>query len=465
MRPPSLSLSRRVFLLLLLAAGVSLAPGVTPWTKLEASEPPTLNAAVRGEVLERLAELIEERYVYPDKAAEIAGKLRAAAAADRWREHQDARSFAGALSQELRQYDGHFGVSWRPPEFWQGRTQEATPEEQKANQARRLRGAQRRNFGFYATQRLDGNIGYLDLRGFMPVEVAAEVATAAMGTLANSAAVIIDLRRNGGGDPAMVQLLCSYFFAADSPVHLNSLYWREGEVTNQFWTLPYVPGKRLPEVPLYILTSRRTASAAEEFSYNMQTRERATLVGETTAGGANPGGFLEAVQGFGIFVSTGAAVNPVTGTNWEGTGVEPDVPVPAEQALLHAQILAAEQLAVSAREEDEEVYAGVLERVAAALRAELEPIAVAAADLEQLVGTYGNRRVWLEGDTLYLRYRERSTYQLLPLGDDKFHQIGTEGFVLTFERATGGRDTKLIETHPGGRREVAVRATSAAAEG
>ncbi len=463
MRPYSLTSNRRVVLFLLLVAGISLAPGATPWTRSEASEPPALSAALRGEVLERLAELIEERYVYPDKAAEIAGELRAAATTDRWHEHQDVRSFSGALSQELRQYDGHFGVSWRPPEYWQGRTQEATPEEQKANQARRLRSAQRRNFGFYAIQRLDGNIGYLDLRGFLPVEVAAEVATAAMGTLANSAAVIIDLRRNGGGDPAMVQLLCSYFFAADSPVHLNSLYWREGEVTNQFWTLPYVPGKRLPEVPLYVLTSRRTASAAEEFSYNMQTRERATLIGETTAGGANPGGFLEAVQGFGIFVSTGAAVNPVTGTNWEGTGVEPDIAVPAEQALLRAHLLAAEQLAANVREE-EEVYAGVLDRVAAALRAELEPVVIAAAELEQLVGTYGKRRVWLEGDTLYLRFRERSTYQLLPLAEDRFHQIGSEGFVLIFERATDGRGTKLIETHPGGMREVAIRETSLAAE-
>ena len=136
----------------------------------------------------------------------------------------------------------------------------------------------------------------------------------------------------------MVQYLCSYFF--DERVHLNSLYWRQGDRTQEFWTLDEVGGKKLPDVPLFVLTSSRTFSGAEEFSYNMQTRKRATLVGETTGGGANPGGGFSINPDLTVFIPTGAAVNPVTGTNWEGVGVIPEVKTSADDALDKALELA-----------------------------------------------------------------------------------------------------------------------------
>ena len=136
----------------------------------------------------------------------------------------------------------------------------------------------------------------------------------------------------------MVQYLCSYFF--DERVHLNSLYWRRGDRTEEYWTLEEVGGKKLPDVPLFVLTSSRTFSGAEEFSYNMQTRKRATLVGETTGGGANPGGGFPINADLTVFIPTGAAVNPVTGTNWEGVGVVPEVKTTAEEALDQAMVLA-----------------------------------------------------------------------------------------------------------------------------
>jgi C-terminal processing protease CtpA/Prc len=197
------------------------------------------------------------------------------------------------------------------------------------------------NFGFEKVERLDGNIGYLDLRGFFDAEAAGETAAAAMNFLGNTDALIIDLRQNGGGSPAMVSLLCSYLFAGERK-HLNDLAWRgpEGERVEQWWTLPHVAGKRYSDKDVYILTSKRTFSAAEEFTYNLKALKRATVVGEVTGGGAHPGGGQPINDHFAIWVPQGRAINPITKTNWEGTGVKPDTEVPANQALTTAHLAA-----------------------------------------------------------------------------------------------------------------------------
>jgi C-terminal processing protease CtpA/Prc len=128
----------------------------------------------------------------------------------------------------------------------------------------------------------------------------------------------------------MVALISSYIFG-DERVHLNSLYWREQDVTEQYWTLPYVPGKRFGNKPIYVLTSRETFSGGEEFAYNLKARQRAILVGETTGGGAHPGSSYRLHPHFEVFIPNGRAINPITGTNWEGSGVTPDIPIPQEQ--------------------------------------------------------------------------------------------------------------------------------------
>ena len=163
-----------------------------------------------------------------------------------------------------------------------------------------------------------------------------------MNFLGNTDAIIFDLRDNGGGVSRMVALISTYLFS--EPTHLNDVYNPREDSTTQYWTLPYVPGKRLVGKPVFVLTSKRTFSGAEEFAYNLKNLKRATIVGETTGGGAHLVSGHRLDDHFMIGVPVAKAVNPISKTNWEGSGVEPDVKVPAEKALDVAEKMAAEKI-------------------------------------------------------------------------------------------------------------------------
>jgi C-terminal processing protease CtpA/Prc len=182
-----------------------------------------------------------------------------------------------------------------------------------------------------------------------------------MAFLQYTDALIFDLRENGGGDPAMVAMALSYLVPPHTEI--NRFHQRGGAVDEQIWSLPYVPGGRWStDKPVYVLTSDRTASGAEEFAYDIQQMKRGTIVGAVTWGGANPGGMLPIDQHFAIFVPTGAAVNPISKTNWEGIGVRPDVPAEPAAALEVAHRLALERLAAAATGERAEEYQRLLRR-------------------------------------------------------------------------------------------------------
>lgn len=216
------------------------------------------------------------------------------------------------------------------------------PVTKDADDARYRKNMASANCGFEKAEHLSGNIGYLKVTQFAEPRECGDVAVAAMGFVANSDALIFDLRENGGGAPRMIELLSTYLF--EKTTHLNDFYQRKENETNQLWTLPYVPGKRLADKPVYVLVSKNTFSAGEEFGYNLKARKRATLVGETTAGGAHPVGPHRIDAHFTVLVPFARAINPVTKTNWEGVGVEPDVKVPAADALDTALKLARTKL-------------------------------------------------------------------------------------------------------------------------
>ena len=279
-------------------------------------------------IVNKIVKLVNQHYVFPDVAKKCGEHIEEKFEVGEFEDINNLNQFAKKLTGELQSisHDKHMRVRVRLTEFV--KQENENPTASRKLMETRFR---RSNFGFQKLEILDGNIGYLDYRGFMPKHLGEQTAVGAMKFLANSDAIIFDLRKNGGGDPAMVQLICSYFF--DEKIHLNSLYWRKGDRTQEFWTLDEIDGKRMPEVPLFILTSNRTFSGAEEFCYNMQTRKRATLIGEITGGGANPGGTFNISDHFTIFIPTGRAINPVTGTNWEGVGVKPEIEIDAEEAL------------------------------------------------------------------------------------------------------------------------------------
>jgi C-terminal processing protease CtpA/Prc len=198
------------------------------------------------------------------------------------------------------------------------------------------------NCAFDKVEILPGNIGYIRFDGFMDADICGATAAAAMGFVAHADALIFDLRENGGGQPAMVSLIASYLF--DQPTHLNDLYNRHENSTTQYWTNAWVPGDRMPKQPAFVLTSHRTFSGGEEFTYDLKTQKRATIVGETTGGGAHPVSGHPVADYFMIGVPFATAINPITKTSWEGTGVEPDVKVAAADALTTAEKLATEKI-------------------------------------------------------------------------------------------------------------------------
>ncbi|HEU4932262.1 MAG TPA: S41 family peptidase [Pyrinomonadaceae bacterium] len=297
-----------------------------------------IDAATRTQVIDTIIKRLNESYVFPDVAKKMEDSIRERVANKEYDQITSAKQFATTLTNDLQAVskDKHLRVRYSHqaiPE--RGPRREPTAEERE----QRKRDLTWSNHGFSKVERLRGNIGYLEFLNFMDEELGADTVAAAMNFVNNTDALIIDMRSNGGGNPAMVALVCSYLFGPE-PVHLNDLYWREGNRTDEFWTRKEVAGKRYLNKDVYVLTSKRTFSGAEEFTYNLKNLKRATIIGETTGGGAHPGGGFRISEHFGMFIPTGRAISPITKTNWEGTGVTPDVAVPADQALLVARIMA-----------------------------------------------------------------------------------------------------------------------------
>lgn len=306
------------------------------------TNPALIDPATQAEIVQRLAEKLRDHYVFPDVAEQIGARLQQHLADGDYADPVDGEFLAFSLTQHMQEVNGdeHLWVRWHPEPLPE---QEGQLRHNEEWMAQRLLRARLNNYGLHRAERLPGNVGYLDIRFFERPAWGGETAVAAMQFVADAHALILDLRKCTGGYPGMVALISSYLFD-DEPVHLNSLYWRDDDFTQQYWTLPFIPGKRLAGMPAYVLLSEVTFSGGEEFAYNLQTRQRATLIGERTGGGAHPGGSQRLHPHFEVFIPIGKTINPVTGSNWEGSGVVPDIPVAAEQALNVAYRLALESV-------------------------------------------------------------------------------------------------------------------------
>jgi C-terminal processing protease CtpA/Prc len=293
-------------------------------------------------VVEQVIALVEQRYLDPAAAATISGVLAAGLADGRY--GSDALSLADAVTVDLQSVNGdkHLRLIYHAEPL-----AEREPDDDAEEYLEMARWASATGSGVARVERMAGNVGYVDIAPVLfPVAICGDAVTAAMTLIASAEALIIDVRRCLGGDPAMVAWLASYLFDHE-PVQLSGL--QERDQITQSWTLPFVPGRRFGATkPVYLLTSSTTFSGGEQLSYDLQQLGRATIVGEVTRGGGH------AREGFRVHphleatISVAAGVNPITGGNWEGTGVTPDVVVPAEQARERAHQLALEHVATAA---------------------------------------------------------------------------------------------------------------------
>lgn len=298
----------------------------------------TIDAATRQRVIDGAAAKLNESYIFPEVAKKMEEAIRARQKAGAYEAITNGDAFAEKLTADLREvsHDKHLGVNFSPAKLPSG------PRPGGPDPAAMRRQMERMNCGFEKLERLPPNIGYMKFNMFASPDICGPTASAAMNFLGSVDAIIIDLRENGGGDPKMVAYITSYLF--DEKTHLNDLYHRKDDRTEEFWTNPDVPGKRLgSKPPVFVLTAKRTFSGAEEFTYNLKNLKRATIIGETTGGGAHPVSGQRIDDHFMIGVPFARAINPISKTNWEGTGVEPDVKVAAADALETAKKLAAKK--------------------------------------------------------------------------------------------------------------------------
>jgi len=389
---------------------------------------------VRERILERTAALIESKYVDKAKARAIAAEVRGLGADRELMSATPESAWSAALTRRLCAHDVHFQVSWTPPRSLDARSvppSRLSPAEMDELMAHD-------NFGFKAVERLAGNIGYVNLAFFAHFDrtltgtetpKARRTAEAALTLLSQADAVIFDLRENMGGSPAMVDLLLTGFFGAD-PVLLNRFYEREGDRTLDFSTFSNYQGPRRPDAPVYVLISGATVSAAEEFAYDVQAQRRGVIVGDVSAGGANPGRHFDLGDGFDLFVSTGAAINPITKTNWEGTGVKPDVLVPAALALTRARALALDAVLSTQRSSAPIEAQWALDR----LKAEQSGFQLSPDQKDAYAADFGDRVVKVQGGDLVLIHGRAPAQRLVPVARDVFSVDEAPDQRVTFER-------------------------------
>lgn len=400
-----------------------LAYSALAYAQETADKPPVINSQLRQKLVDNITRELQERYVVPEKIEHIAAHLRTKLKSGAYDKIDSTNELASALTNDLRtaSKDLHLLVTYNPaleralknaPPLPSVELPELPPTPEQLTRNRQA------NYDFRKLEILNGNVGYLELRSFVDLNQSKDTAAAAMNFLANTDAVIIDLRRNPGGFINLEIFLASYFYGVD-PVELLSRYHREGNVTVKEWTLREVPGKRLQHVDLYILTSRETGSAGEGFAFMLQQRQRAKIIGEQTSGAGYGNKEIPIGDGFVFFVSTFRQFDPRTGRGWQEVGVKPDIAVPAERALSVAHFEATKNLidktSDARRKQQLNWLAGLLQLEAHG------PKQIPSAVLETYAGNYdGKIVVSLEQGQLYFLGASGVRRKLHALADDTF---------------------------------------------
>ncbi|WP_342118750.1 S41 family peptidase [Pseudoduganella sp. OTU4001] len=313
-----------------------------------AADDAPLNASDRAAIVQTLVAKMNANYIEPAVAERVGRAIASKNAKGGYASAASAKALSEALAKDLRELSGdkHFGAG-----VYEGFSESSGAAElpSRAQIEEWREQTARRGYGIEKIERLPGNVGYIELRNFGSPAFVAPAYTAAMTLMAGTDALIIDLRRNGGGSPDSVAYLISHFFPVGDHRHLIDMYNRPNNTTQQYWTVPTVAQRY--DKPVYVLTSARTFSGGEDFSYGIQVQKRGTLVGETTGGGSNPVGWFSVGHDIAVAIPTSRTTNFVTKTNWEHVGVKPDIAVPAAQALQTAHAAILRHLVAAAKED------------------------------------------------------------------------------------------------------------------
>ncbi len=407
-----------------------------------------IDARMQLEVIDSVTQALNQIYVFPDVAKKMEKHLRNQYKDKKYKEITSLKEFARKLTEDLQEIskDRHLWVRFASDEMIAHFESDTMTDESKKKELQEKR---RDNFCFKEIKILEGNVGYVDFRCFSEATDAGPTAIAAMNFLAYTDAIIFDLRQNGGGSTSMIQLMSSYLF--DEPTHLSSFYIRRSDSTEQFWTQAYVSGPRMSDVDVYVLTSKYTFSGAEGFTYHIKNLKRGTVIGETTGGGAHPTDIrIFENLNCGMSLPFGRAVSPITGTNWEGTGVTPDIEVPQEKALDVAHLEALNKLVEKEKDPDRKTQ---LQWAIDGKKTILNPVTVEIAKLQTYVGRYGPRKIWIEDGELYYQREDRPKYKLIPMGEDRFMLEGMDNFRIQLVRDITGTVVELIGLYEGGHRD------------
>lgn len=401
--------------LALLAASPALAQRAAPVAVARAEAAAPLTASQRAAAVAAIVREVETRYVFPERVPAIRDRLNESLSNGRY-DTADPGAFAERVSTDLREssQDGHMYLTHAPAEYAAALTAEGDPFDNPALQAIWADAARRANHGLGEMRILPGNVRYLRISQFHWVrDRTGQAYDDAMRFLRDGDAVIIDLRGNGGGDHAAVRYLLSHFM---DPDQLDITFLEAGREPVQSRTLDHLPAGRLKDKPLYVLISRQVGSAAEAFAYDVQQFHLGTLVGGTTGGAANNNGFSPIAPGFMLSVSYGRPVHPISGTNWEGAGVDPDIAVDPATALDAAASHALNTL--MARTDADPVDRAAWSWAQLGAEARIRPVSVAPDRLEALAGTYGGRAILFENGALFWRRASGEKARLSPMTAD-----------------------------------------------
>ncbi|MEO6302785.1 MAG: S41 family peptidase [Bacteroidia bacterium] len=368
--------------------------------------PTSLNAKSRTEIVTTVSELLKANYVFPDVAVKMSSLINDKLKKGKYNNITDPVQLGDILTTDALSInqDGHLRVEYNPAFFAQRHDTTGEDQRELQQQKRNLS----RNYGFKKAEILNGNIGYLELSGFYsPSKKANEAALTILKFLSHCNSLIIDLRDNGGGSPEMIRYLLNYFF--DTKTHINDFYMRSTNTISEIWTNPDTSQINLTKMPLYILVGGNTASASEEFCYDLQNLHRATVVGTKTGGAAHPTMELDASNGFVLYNPYARAINPVTKTNWEGVGIIPEIICPKEIALETAHLKILEDLSTTIKDPfelfDLNWYLDIV-------KCSYHPVIVDTLTLKKYAGIFGERTITFENGKLFYQRVNKPKFEM-----------------------------------------------------